>query len=329
MPLLSVVLPFYNAESTIAKTIESILIQTFSDFELLCIDNNSTDSSLAIIEQFAKVDSRIRVLAESNQGVVFAHNKGCAEAKGRYIARIDSDDVACPDKFQKQIDELESDNTLGAVATQAQYIPDGELREGFSRFVDWSNSVCTYKEIILSQFIESPIIHPTAMWRREIGERYGNCKHGDFPEDYEMWLRWIKNGAVIRKIPETLLQWYDSDTRLTRTCDSYSVDAFYKIKTKYLNDWLKKNNPFYPECYVWAGGRKNSKRARLLEEYGIQILGEIDVKKKTETIHYLDIPPKEECFVLSYVANWGAREKVRAYLAQRGFIEGVNYICAS
>lgn len=328
-PLVSVILPFYNAENTIAKTIESILFQTFADFELLCIDNNSCDGSRSIVKQFVRKDRRVAVIDESRQGVAFAHNKGCSAARGKYIARIDADDVAYSHKLGIQVAFLDENPRIGAVATQATYVSSCLMREGFSRFVAWSNSVCSYHELQLSQFIESPIIHPTSMWRREVGERFGNCEHGNFPEDYEMWLRWLQAGVEVVKIKEQLLYWVDSATRLTRTHDAYSVDAFYRIKTMYLAQWLKVNNPHYPKCLIWAGGRKNSKRARLLASYGIQIIGFIDIKHSQNTIHYLDIPSKNECFILSYVANWGAREKVRDFLVCRGFVEGRHFICVS
>lgn len=328
-PLLSVILPYFNAENTISFAIESLLKQTFTNFQVLAVDNNSVDSSASIIKQYAEQDSRIVMISEKKQGVVYAHNAGAIHANTEFLARMDADDVALPSKFQRQIDFLLKNPDKDAVATCVEYEPYASNNEGFERFVNWSNSVCSFEDIYLSQFIELPIVHPTAMWRREVGERFGNCLSGSFPEDYEMWLRWLRNGVRVEKLPEKLLVWKDSAARLTRTDPIYSVDSFFKIKTKYLAKWLENNNSFHPKCYVWAGGRKNFQRAKLLHEYGIEIIGNIDVIERDRTIYYKNIPSAKDCFIVSYVNNWGARKKIRSFLTERGFIEGQNFICAS
>ena len=135
------------------------------------------------------------------------------------------------------------------------------------------------------------------------------------------------------KVPDVVLDWYDYPQRLTRTDDRYTTDAFYRIKTHYLADWLQQHNPFYPKIVVWGAGRKSRQRARLLEEKGIKIDAYIDVvRDKTQEhpcIFYQDIAPPGQYFVVSYVGNRGQREKIRDFLISRGYQEGMHFILAA
>lgn len=332
-PKISVILPFYNAELTLNRAIESILKQDFRDFELILIDNNSTDDSKKIAERWKENDARIRLIEESRQGVMFASNRGAEEAYGEYISRMDADDWAYPDKLKKQADFLDQHPEYDAVAGLVEYIPHNENTGGFSRYVEWSNSVQTYKDIYNKRFIESPIVNPTAMWRYSTGVKHGLYKAGDFPEDYEMWLRWLDQKVKIFKLPGPVLKWYDSDSRLTRTDQIYSDSAFYRIKSEYLAKWLKEYNPFHPYVSIWGASRISRRRARLLEQFGVKFKCFIDTKKSRqigkEIIYFEDLPGAGDMFVLTYIKQMNNRKKIMEFLEERGYSEGKDYLVVS
>jgi len=213
---------------------------------LILIDNNSTDGGRELAENLANADRRIILTEETTQGVVYASNRGAKLARGEYIARMDADDKAERGRLKYQSGYLDFHADCDAVAGLVEHVAHSEKTAGFARFVDWSNSIQSFEEIYNNRFIELPVVNPTLMWRRQTGEMHGLYRAGDFPEDYEMILRWLDKGVKIVKIPEVVLQWYDSDTRLTRTNENYSDKAFYKIKSRYLASWLEKNNPFHP-----------------------------------------------------------------------------------
>ena len=108
-PTVSVVMPVYNTEAYLADAIGSILAQTFTDWELICVDDGSSDCSLDVLRRYERADSRIRVISRSNTGVARARNEGMALARGRYIAAMDSDDVALAERLRRQVDYMESD----------------------------------------------------------------------------------------------------------------------------------------------------------------------------------------------------------------------------
>ena len=332
-PDITVVLPFYNAESTLNRAIESLHQQDFKDFECILVDNNSTDRSTEIALHWVKADGRFRVVQEHRQGVMFASNRGCAEARANIIARMDADDWAYPYRLRLQYEFLNKHPGYGAVAGLVRHVGDPETTGGFKRFVEWSNTLITYEQILSRRFIEAPIVNPTAMWRKETMESHGLYLQGDFPEDYEMWLRWLDRGVKIAKVPEIVLDWFDSETRLTRTDKIYSDRAFYEIKSKYLASWLAKHNPFHPEVSVWGASRISRRRARILETQGILIGCYIDTKKsrqiESEVIYYEDLSKAGEQFILTYIRQMDNRERIQKFLEERGYVEGLSYMLVS
>lgn len=326
----SVILPFFNAQNTLEKAIQSIINQTFSDFELLLINNNSTDSSKEIAFYYEKKYPQIRLFNEKKQGVVFASKLGLDFAKGKYIARMDSDDVAHPERLLLQSNFLNQNINIQAVSSLVSYFSESKNTLGFERFVNWSNSIQSTEEIWLNRFVEFPLVNPTLMFRREIAEKYGFYKSGNFPEDYEMFLRWAENGVKFAKIKEILLQWNDSTTRLTRTDKIYSTEYFYQIKIYYLTNWLKKNGHF--NIAVWGAGRKTRQRCQLIENYGITIDFYIDIIEnktdKKKCIHFSEIPEAGKIFIVSFVAIETARNNIVHFLKSRNYEVEKHYILA-
>lgn len=332
-PSISVLLPYFNAELTLKRAIDSILHQQFHDVELILVDNNSSDSSARIAHEAAKLDHRVVLANEARQGVVFASETGAKMARGKYISRMDADDVAHSGKLLKQKIYLDEHPNCGAIASQVCYVPHKKNTDGFARFVEWSNSICSYEEILHGRFIEMPVVNPTLMWRKEIQAKHGLYRSGGFPEDYEMILRWLHEGVRIEKIPEVLFDWHDSSNRLTRTDNIYSDASFYRVKSTYLALCLKKINPFHPEVSIWGASRISRRRARDLEKLGIRFQQFIDIKKNRQIaaniLHYKDLPSAGKLFVLSYIRHSDKREKVREFLLERGYKEGVDFLMVS
>ncbi len=332
-PIISVILPFYNAESTLQRAIDSIYKQTFQNFECILINNNSSDGSVAIANKWCEADSRFKLINEEIQGVMFASNAGLKIAKGNFIARMDADDFSFPERLALQYQFLSNNLQYGAVSGMVEYVSHNNKTEGFERYVDWVNSVVTYRDIFIKRFIESPIVNPTAMWRKSIAIEFGMYETGDFPEDYEMWLRWLHNGVKIAKINEPVLKWYDSYKRLTRTDEIYSDNAFFEIKTKYLAKELKRINPFYPKVAVWGASKISINHASYLIQNNLEVEFYIDIKRNKQKIYdvvyYEDIPLNGSCFILVYIKHHELRQKTQQLLESKGYVEGKDYLLLS
>jgi glycosyltransferase involved in cell wall biosynthesis len=332
-PKVSVILPFYNSVATLNRAIQSIHEQDFEDFECFLVDNNSSDGSKEVAEDWTRKDRRFFLIHEARQGVMFASNRGAQMSRGDYLARMDSDDRAYPQRLTLQVAFLDQNPDYGAVAGRVRHVGDPLLTEGFRRFVDWSNSLVSYEEMYYRRFIEAPVVNPTAMWRRETMEDHGMYRSGDFPEDYEMWLRWLDEGVKMAKVPELVLDWHDSDQRLTRTDSIYSDRAFYEIKSRYLAKWLKQYNRFSPHVAIWGASRISRRRARILEQHGIRISTYIDTKSsrqiEKEVLYYKDLPRAGEYFILTYIRQMNNRAKIQTFLEERGYEEGKSYLLVS
>lgn len=329
--LISIVLPYYNSAQTLPHAIQSILTQTYLNFEFLLIDNNSTDQSSKIARRFALEDSRIKLLSASQQGVVFTANAGMKAAKGTYIARMDADDVAHPERIERQLKHLKSNPEISISATQVSYKTKNAELNDFSYFVKWSNNLTTWNDIYQNRFVEFPVVNPTMMFRRSVLEDIGYLEEGDFPEDYEWFLRAIDRGHKIEKLPLPLLDWQDGPKRLTRTDQRYEANAFFQIKTKYLAKHLK--NIKQTKTWIWGAGKLGLKRSQLLLAHGIEINGYIDIKKgkhlsNYSCIHFQDIVLESQPFIISYITNRDRRDEVRDFLNSKGYKEGMNYIIA-
>lgn len=328
MPKISVILPFYNAEKTLARAIESVLVQNVN-FELILVNNASTDGSGTIAKSYL-TNPRVRYFTEAKQGVVFASAKGLAYAESEFIARFDADDEMPPERLTKQLNFLKQNPKIGMVSGRVNYVPHRNNTKGFAQYVAWVNSINTTDQILANRFVESPLVNPSVVFRKVIADQHGWYNHGDFPEDYELYLRWMSRGVLPAKIADTVLNWYDSDTRLTRTDNRYSSDAFYRIKTQYAYGWLGANNPYFPKIVVWGAGKLSRRRLAMLEALGIKNELFIDVKVGNidgkPVLHYSKTPKPGKYFIVSYVGNRGMGAEIRKFLIQKGYTEGENFI---
>lgn len=336
MPAISVILPVRNAVTTIGRAVASVQAQTARDWELVVIDDGSNDGTREWLQGAARSDSRIRLLGQPAHGLVPALNAGLAAARGELIARMDGDDACHPERLAAQAAYLAEHREVGLVSSLVGFGGDRSVQAGYALHVEWLNGLVTPAQIALNRFVESPLAHPSVMFRRELVDRLGSYRAGDFPEDYELWLRWLDAGVVMAKIPRELLMWYDTPGRLSRRDPRYNPEAFFAVKAEYIARELVRVAGRRP-VWIWGAGRPTRKRAGRLAEHGVGIAGYVDIDpRKTgrsvggvPVIAPAGLPRPDRAFVLGYVAAWGARELIRADLGGRGYVEGRDFLmCA-
>ena len=334
VPSISVVLPAYNAAATLFRAVDSIRAQTFRDWELIVVDDGSTDGTGEWLDSIARTEPRLRVLRRPHAGIVAALNAGLAAARGEFIARMDADDVSHPERLDEQSALFARRPELGLAGTLVEFGGCRERAAGYALHVDWLNRLVEPGEIALNRFVESPFAHPSVMFRRGLVEQWGGYREGGFPEDYELWLRWLDAGVETAKAPRVLLTWNDPPGRLSRNDPRYDADAFYRCKAFYLARWLKAHVPTGRRLLVWGAGRPTRKRAEYLAAHGVRIDGYVDVDpRKTgrslggrPVMATEELPAPEAVFVLGCVAVRGARELIRNHLCGRGFREGRDFM---
>ncbi|HFE32752.1 MAG TPA: glycosyltransferase [Gammaproteobacteria bacterium] len=330
-PPVSILLPFRDAHETLAECLDSIAAQTLSDYELLAIDDGSRDASAALVAQRAQRDMRIRLIRQPPLGLVAALNRGLGEARAPLIARMDADDRMHPERLAAQHAGLSTEPDLGLLATQVRPFPDARLQDGLREYIRWQNACCDPATIADEIYVESPFAHPSVMFRRCVVQAAGGYHAGNFPEDYDLWLRLARRGVRMAKLPRVLLDWRDSAGRLSRTDPRCSRQAFDRLRASYLaRDPRLQDRPLA----FWGAGRKTRRRCNLLIERGFTPIAwvDIDPRKIGNRLQGVPVVPPEwlardaRPFVLSYVANHGAREDIASRLETMGYERGVDYL---
>lgn len=202
-PSISVLLPVHNAARYLRAAVAGILAQTHRDLELIAVDDGSTDASGRILEACAAADPRVRLISRPNTGIVGALNDGLAVARGEFIARMDADDLASPDRLRGQLEHLREHHECVALGTAARLIDASGRVVGFRR-------VATTHEAILDELLAgngAALIHPSAMFRRTALERVGGydplfCR----AEDLDLYFRLARFGRL-QNLPAALLDY--------------------------------------------------------------------------------------------------------------------------
>jgi len=208
-PLLSVVMSVYNGARFLHSAIESILTQSFSDFEFIIVDDGSTDYSREIVSRYAKIDERIRLIGQENCGQAAALNRGCALARGEYIARMDADDVALSTRFGRQMAFLREHPGIGLFGGAIQEIDaqDNPIRTMIFPTTD--------EEIRRCEMQFNCFCHPTVVFPKQIFEETGGYRrafvHAD---DYDLWLRLAEQRRVAN-LPEIVLNYRMQGDQIT------------------------------------------------------------------------------------------------------------------
>jgi hypothetical protein len=333
-PALSVLLPYRNAAATLPECLDSVLAQTWPDFELLCIDDGSDDAGPALVAALARADPRVRRLRTPCPGLVAALNLGLRETRAPLVARMDADDVMHPRRLELQHAVLTADPTLTVLGSRVQAFSADGLTDGFRAYVDWQNACLEETAIAADIYLESPLAHPSVMFRTEHIRAAGDYRDGPFPEDYELWLRLHRLGLRMGKLPQALLQWRDHPGRLSRVDPRCDREAFDALRAVYLaaDPRLRAARE---RLVIWGAGRRTRRRAAHLLARGCRPVAWIDIdpRKVGNRIAGVPVvPPDWLCgrrprpFVLCYVATHGARPRVEADLARLGYRKGVDYL---
>lgn len=329
-PRISIVMPFRNAAATLPEALASVRAQEFSDWELLAVDDHSTDGSAELVHQAACGDPRIRLLAnESSPGVVGASVTAGQAAAGDWLARMDADDVSHPARLSRQWAMACARPELDVIGCAVEIL--SPLGDGMVRHVEWVNTRMEPEDIANARFIENPMVHPSSLMRKSAVEAAGGYLEVPWAEDHDLYLRMLERGAVFGKVPETLLKWRDSPGRLTRSDPRYGDACRHRMRAHFLSRMVAVKE----RGVVIAGAGPIGKTLALeLRALGIEVRGFFDVHPRRigETIHGAEVAGLEqfgrrwrEAVLLSAVGVPGGREEVAGLAGDAGYVEGADF----
>lgn len=328
-PAISILLPFHDAAATLAEALDSLLAQTFRDWELLAVDDRSGDGSAEIVAGVSRRDRRVRLMVNAGPpGIVGALQTAANAASAEWVARMDADDRCHPERLARQ---WERAGDADVITTNVALLDP--LGEGMARYVAWVNFLDSHDSIANARFIENPVVHPTVLMRHHILDAAGGYRDVPWAEDHDLWLRMLQHGARFAKVPECLLEWRDSAGRLTRSDARYDEKSRQRMRAHY----LAAIPAVLERGVVIAGaGPIGKSLARELLALGVSIHGFIDVhpRRLGEVIHGAEVAGLEsfgrrwrDAVMLSAVGLAGVREEIRQLAAAAGYVEGCDLWC--
>ncbi|MBQ7528787.1 glycosyltransferase [bacterium] len=339
-PIISCVMPIYNCEATLDQAIRSVIWQNFTQWELILVDDGSDDHTLDIASQWSQRDKRIKIVVQEHGGIVKALNRGLQECRGQFVARMDGDDISHPQRFREQYQYLQKNPQIDLVGCKVRLFPRKYLTEGMLRYERWLN-ITRGRRISRDIFVESPLVHPSVMFRTKLIEEGFQYEEGNWPEDYQLWFRLWLQGKKFAKIDKVLFYWRDLPNRLTRLDFRCNHQALRRLKLDLFTKsyWGKDNHYAVPDhkrhLIIWGAGRSGKAVAKEFKRMGIKVEYFTDIlpARHGQTICGLkvlaleDLPEPHNYFLLTAVGNPNSREEIRQYLRERGWQEGKDFCC--
>lgn len=329
-PLISVLLPVKNGGPYLQIAVTSILKQSQQNLELIVVDDHSEDGAVTALEDHPKL---IR-LNNNGHGVSAATNMAAHYAGGTFLARMDADDIALPERLQTQLDFLAQHPDIGLCGTEVDIFTNtGSAAGGYSRYQQWINALHTPAEIAANLFVESPIPNPTVMFRKQVFEQLGGFHNPVWHEDYDLYLRAHFAGIKMGKPEGVLLRWRDHEARSTRNQSRYLQSQLLACKAHYLAAHVIGDRP----VLICGTGPVGVALHDALEKVGVHVNGFLDIaesktgasKRGKAVSRYNQVAAKQQALYLGALGKPAARQGLLAFFQQKNMQAWRDYVtCA-
>ncbi|MBT5017032.1 glycosyltransferase family 2 protein [Candidatus Peregrinibacteria bacterium] len=260
-PLVSILMPAKNSATFLADCLQSVINQTESDWELIAINDHSTDESGQILADFAARDERIKVFTNEGEGIILALRLAFSKSEGELITRMDSDDLMPPKKLEILSQNLRSAGSGNIALGLVEYFAAEPLGKGYKNYEQWLNKLIEKGASFDEIYKECPIPSPCWMVYRKDLENCGAFKSDKYPEDYDLAFRFYEGGLKCLPANQVLHRWRDYSSRTSRISTNYKDNLFLDLKLHY---FLKLNRDEKRPLVIWGAGRKGKVIAQKL-----------------------------------------------------------------
>jgi len=268
-------MPMRNAVPYLNECILSIINQTYINWELIVVNDHSTDLSYDVLSKFAEQDKRITILNAKGKGIIDALQQAYSKTSGAYITRMDADDIMPEQKLELMLNQLlKTPNTV--VTGKIKYIGE-KLREGYQKYEAWMNEMMENNTHNHYMYKECVIPSPAWMTSRVLFDSVGGFTSNTYPEDYDLTLRFYKANIHIIAVNELVHIWRDYQERTSRNDSNYSFNSFEVLKTQYFIDIDYDQSK---TLVIRGAGKKGKKIAQLLIEHNIKFIFACNNPKK-------------------------------------------------
>ncbi|HDZ03842.1 hypothetical protein LCGC14_0199870 [marine sediment metagenome] len=275
--LVSILIPFKDVEDYLEECLNSIQNQTYKNWEVIAVNDSSTDNSLEIATKFADLDERFKILSNDKSGIITALRKAYKNCNGEYISRMDADDHMTPDRIQVMFQSL-IENKKGCLAVgKVKYFSKNGVNDGYDRYEKWLNKLTETGTNFQEIYKECVIPSPCWMVHKSDFDICGAFTPDRYPEDYDLAFRFYEKELKCIPCTSTLHYWRDYDNRTSRTSKHYAQNYFLDIKLHY---FLKLEYQPTNEIVVWGAGKKGKNIANSLVDKNIPFHWVCDNPKK-------------------------------------------------
>lgn len=327
---ISILLPVFNTAKYLPECLDSILAQTETNWELLAVDDFSTDESWSILQAYQIRDERIKAYKNTEKGIIPALRLAYSKGSGQFITRMDSDDVMAVEKL-KALKAILSHRGRGVVATAlVKYFAVDGVKDGYHRYETWLNQLSLSQNNFTEIYKECSIASPCWMLHREDLDQCGAFDSAIYPEDYDLCFRFYEQNFQPVCHPKVLHYWRDYASRTSRTDANYADNRFLDLKMHY---FLKLDRAAEQALCLWGAGKKGKQIAKVLQQQGIDFQWFCDtVTKIGKDIYGVTMQPYqaiarlENPQIIVAVAAPDAQVSIRQFLKQHE-LENTFFFC--
>lgn len=326
---ISIVMPFYNEERFLNSTLTSIVNQTYINFELIAIDDFSTDQSLLLLKEWARKDDRVKIFQNTKKGIIGALQLGFNKSSGRFITRMDADDLMEEKKLEIMLGKLKVHGEGHLALGKVHYFSESkEINEGYRQYENWLNYLTERGANFEDIYTECSVPSPCWMLYRSDFIKCGGFSANVYPEDYDLAFRMMAMGLKIIPENEVLHHWRDHSERASRNDENYTDNTFIPLKVNYFLK-LHKNR----KVAVWGAGKKGK---RIIQEL-LKVVEKPhwfcnNPKKIGHSIFDIKMQSEEELLktnkefqIIVAVANPEEKKMIRVELENKGWQKNVDF----
>ncbi|MCB9197308.1 MAG: glycosyltransferase [Flavobacteriales bacterium] len=320
---ISIITPFYNPGKFLEPCILSILDQTYQNWELILVNDQSTDESPKIAQHYSSIDSRIIYFHNTEKGLIQALKLAYNQSTGSFLTRMDADDLMTPKRLELMLQELTKHKEGFVCIGNVKYFSEAELGQGYIIYERWLNKLTNNRNNFSEIYRECTIPSPNFLIYRDDFDKIGAFEPDQYPEDYDLAFRMYQKRLKICSVPEITLYWRDHALRSTRTQEHYKSFNFIQLKVKY---FLQIDRLSSKPLIIWGAGKKGKAIAKEFIKNQVEFLWITENPKKIgiqiyeRSINHSDqISLHVESQIIIAVSN---PEEQQEILAKLEYLEG-------
>lgn len=319
--MISILMPVHNAADWLDETIQSIVDQSYEDWELIAIDDFSTDESLQLLKNWNSKDSRVRPFSNIQKGIIPALQLALKESKGEFVTRFDADDLMPKNRLELFLNEIvKVENSL--VTGKVEYFSDSKVSAGYLKYQNWLNERIENNDFYYHIYRECVIASPNWLIRKEDLLKNKIFDNLQYPEDYDMVFQWFQSGIKIKPIDEVTLHWREHPKRTSRNSLVYEQKSFFKLKL----DWFKKlNQAQFKSIGILGANNKSKMIIDQLLDFELSLY-DLNWKKRNQDFNGYQVRDynlvDQDCLLIAIYPE--RRDELESFIKNKGYQIGLN-----